>query len=345
MVPHPLDRYARQTISPTIGPEGQHRLRESRVVVLGCGATGSHLANTLARAGVGWLRLLDRDFVELNNLQRQTLYTEVDVQRQIPKAIAAREHLSAVNSEITIEAEVADVHGGNIERLIDGATLVMDGTDNLETRYLLNDACVKRGTPWVYTAAVASYGMSMFVSPEQTACFRCLFPHPPPPGSLATCDTAGVLGPAVEAIAALSARTAIKYLVGALDVPAEGLTHFDIWELEFHTVRAARRTSGAGCTCCVRRRFEYLDARVSSQTTRLCGRDAVQVSMHGGVDLSLDAVAERLRAVGRVTRNEFLLRFQVDGYEMTVFPDGRAIIQGTSDEALARSLYARYIGL
>jgi adenylyltransferase/sulfurtransferase len=345
MEPHWIDRYARQVVSPLIGEAGQRRLVESTVVVVGCGATGSFIANSLARSGVGRLRLIDRDFVELSNLQRQTLYTESDVERQLPKAVAAQERLRGVNSSIEIESEVADVHSGNVETLIAGASLVMDGTDNLETRYLVNDACVKRGLPWVYCAAVSSYGMSMCILPGTTACLRCLFPTTPAPGSLATCDTAGVLGPAVEATAAIAARTALKYLVGALDPAEEGLTHLDLWTLELHVLKTARRTGPNACPCCVERHFEHLDARATSQTTRLCGRDAVQVSPQRSIEIDLEALSERLRATVSVTGNEYLLRFRVDGYEITLFPDARAIIRGTDDETVARSLYARYVGM
>jgi adenylyltransferase/sulfurtransferase len=340
-----LERYARQIVSPLIGEAGQQRLLESRVVVVGCGATGSFIANALARAGVGHLRLLDRDFVELNNLQRQTLYTERDVSEQLPKAIAAQQHLKNVNSGIEIEAQVIDVHSGNVETLIEGASLVMDGTDNLETRYLLNDARVKESLPWVYCAAVASYGMSLFIQPGTTACLRCLFPHPPPPGSMATCDTAGVLGPAVEAIAAVASRTAIRHLVGALDLAAEGLTHLDLWDLDFQTFQTRRRTEEGGCPCCVGRRFEFLEAEISSQAARLCGRNAVQITPGREVEIDLPALAARLRAAGSVTHNAYLLRLAVDDYELTVFPDARAIVKGTEDASVARSLYARYVGL
>jgi molybdopterin-synthase adenylyltransferase len=342
---HSLERYARQIVSPLIGESGQCRLLESDVVIVGCGATGSFIANALARAGVGRLRLLDRDFVELNNLQRQTLYTERDVREQLPKAVAARQHLSDVNSQITIEAQVVDVHAGNVEALLAGATLVMDGTDNLETRYLLNDVCVKGSVPWVYCAAVASYGMSMLIAPGTTACLRCLFPQAPPPGSMATCDTAGVLGPAVEAIAAVASRTAIRYLVGALDLESAGLTHLDLWELEFQTFRTRRRAGEAGCPCCARRRFEYLEAEAASHSARLCGRNAVQITPGREVEINLETLASRLQAIGRVTRNTHLLRLSVNGYELTVFPDARAIVQGTEDAGVARSLYTRYVGL
>jgi len=336
-----LDRYARQTVLPVIGEAGQQRLQASRVAILGCGATGTVLANHLARAGVGHLRVVDRDFVELNNLQRQLLFDEADVREGLPKAVAAERRLRAANSAIEVAGIVADVHAGNVEELIDGCDLVLDGTDNFETRYVVNDACVKLGKPWVYTGAVSTYGMTLLIRPGVTPCLRCAFPDPPPPGSGETCDTAGVLGPAVSAVTSQSATEAIKYLVGAVDALAAGLIHLDVWELSWHLFRMERK---ADCPCCVQREFPFLQVAAASHATSLCGRNAVQITPTRPARLDLGRLAERLRSTGEVTANAFLLKLKVEPYLLTIFPDARAIIQGTTEESVARSLYARYVG-
>jgi adenylyltransferase/sulfurtransferase len=338
------DRYLRQTIFAPIGEAGQQRLLAGRVLLVGCGATGSIIAAYLARAGVGRLVVVDRDFVERNNLQRQVLFTDQDAAEVLPKAVAAEQALRAANPEIEIDGIVADVNPANVESLLAGVSLALDGTDNFETRYLLNDACVKQVTPWIYSGAVGSRGMTMTVRPEQSACFRCVFPQAPPPGAAATCDTAGVLGPAVGMIGALAAAEAIKLLVGDTGALNPGLIHLDAWHLSFQTVRVARRVGADPCPCCVERQFPYLEAGAGSQTAVLCGRNAVQITARAGTTLSLPALAERLRPLGAVSLNPFLLRFQVDGYDLTLFPDARAIVKGTTDAAVARSLYARYVG-
>jgi adenylyltransferase/sulfurtransferase len=340
-----MERYVRQTIFPGIGEGGQRRLLAARVVVIGCGATGSVIADTLARAGVGNLRLVDRDFVEKVNLQRQVLYEEADAAAQMPKAIAARNALVRVNSEIAIEAVVADVNATNVEALVRDATLVMDGTDNFEARYVLNDACVKLGIPWVYTGAVASFGMSMLILPGETACLRCLFPEPVAPGGAATCDTAGVLAPAIHVAASLACTEALKLLAGARDALHGSLVHFDLWDLSFHPLRVARKTGERTCPCCVERRFPFLTPETGTLATTLCGRNAVQITPATSCTLDLAALGDRLAALGPVSGNEFLLRLAVDGYQITLFPDARAIIQGTTDETVARSVYAKYVGM
>jgi molybdopterin-synthase adenylyltransferase len=338
------DRYLRQTIFAPIGEAGQQRLLDSRVVVVGCGATGSVIASYLVRAGVGRLVVVDRDFVERNNLQRQVLFTDRDVEEALPKAVAAERALRAINPEIDIQGVVADVNPANIEALLAGASLAMDGTDNFETRYLLNDTCVKQVTPWIYSGAVGSRGMTMTVRPGESACFRCVFPQPPPPGAAATCDTAGVLGPAVGMAGALAAAEAIKLLVGDMLALNPGLVHLDAWHLTFQSVRVARRVGEDPCPCCVERQFPFLEAGEGSHAATLCGRNAVQIAARTGTNLSLSSLAERLRPLGAVSMNPFLLRFQVDGYELTIFPDARAIVKGTTDAAVARTLYARYVG-
>ena len=335
------ERYARQTVLSVIGEEGQQRLLGSRVAVIGCGATGTVIANHLARAGVGFLRIVDRDWVEWNNLQRQLLFNEEDVRGGIPKAKAAERALRAVNSEIEVEGVIADVNAGNVEELIGDCDLVMDGTDNFETRYLVNDACVKLRKPWVYSGVVSTYGMTLLIRPESTPCLRCVFPDPPPPGASATCDTAGVLGPAVSVVASLAATEGIKWLVGAEEALAEGMLHVDVWDLSWRQFRLARK---ADCPCCGERQFPFLDIVAGSHATSLCGRNAVQISPTRPVALDLQALAARLRPAGEVTVNRFLLKLRVDSYLLTVFPDARAIIEGTADESVARSLYARYVG-
>lgn len=314
----------------------------ARVILIGCGANGTVIANTLARAGVGTLVIADRDFIELNNLQRQMLFDEDDVARRVPKAIAAAEKLRRVNSAIKVEGVVADVNAENIEELIAGASLVLDGTDNFETRFLINDACVKHNIAWIYGGAVASYGMTLTIVPRETACLRCVFHREPPPGTLPTCDTAGVMAPIVGVIASIVSAEAIKFLAGAGKCNA-GLIHVDLWENTFETFAMARR---ADCVACGRNRFDYLEgARVGTMAASLCGRNAVQVNPGRGHALNLAALAERLRDVGRVSVNEYLLRLEIGDYELTVFPDARAIVKGTDDAAVARSVYAKYVGV
>lgn len=338
---HQRERYARQTLFAPFGTAGQERLLAARVVIIGCGANGSVMANTLARAGVGTLVLVDRDFVELRNLQRQILFDEDDAARGIPKAIAAAEKLRRANSSIHIEGIVNDVNAENIQDLVTGATLVMDGTDNFETRFLINDACVKHTIPWIYAGVVASYGMTMTIVPRETACLRCVFPQPPTPGTLPTCDTAGILPPIVNVIASIASAEAIKFLAGAGTRNA-GIIHVDVWDNSFQAFTVARR---ADCPTCVQHQFEYLDrAHDSTMTVFLCGRNAVQVNRGRGHTLDLRTLAERWREVGQVSLNEYLVRLEIGAYEITVFPDARAIIKGTDDATIARGLYAKYVG-
>lgn len=337
-----FSRYLRQTIFPGIGVEGQQKLLAARVVVVGCGATGTNIANHLARAGVGHLTVVDRDFIELNNLQRQLLFDEQDLAENLPKAAAAERKLRVINSEIEVQGIVADVNAENIESLIAGATLVMDGTDNFETRYIVNDACLKHNIPWIYTGAVATYGMSQTIIPGQTACLRCLFNDVPPPGTVVTCDTAGIVGPLVSAVASISATEAIKLIVGQGDLN-RGIIHFDVWYNTFEQFD----TGGprADCPACQQRSFEFLKQEKGGQVVNLCGRNAVQLRGPGKGKLPLAELAERLAPFSQITaRNDYLLRFAVDGYDITLFADGRAIIKGSEDESVARGLYAKYVG-
>lgn len=337
-----LERYARQVLFPGIGETGQQKLLKARAVIVGCGALGTVIANNLVRAGVGHVVLADRDYIELNNLQRQILFDEEDIARGLPKAVAAAEKLRKINSQVQIEPLVTDVNFENIEALIASANVVLDGTDNFETRYLINDACVKNDVPWVYGGVIASYGMTMTVIPHRTPCLRCLFLEMPPPGTSPTCDTAGVLGPVVNTIASIESAEAMKIIVGQGKLN-EGLIAIDLWQNTFETLSAPRRDEQ--CPACGQGNYEFLSAREGIHTTTLCGHGAVQVSMKSATRLQFSELAGKLRPVGEVTYNEFMLRFKVNGYELTVFPDARAIIKGTTDEAVAKTLYAKYIGV
>lgn len=335
------NRYIRQIIFPQLGEQGQARLLAARAVVVGCGANGTVIANTLARAGIGRLVIVDRDFVELSNLQRQVLFDEDDVARGLPKAVAAVEKLKRINSSIAVEAVVSDVNVENIEDLVAGASIVLDGTDNFETRFLINDACVKHNIPWVYAGAVASYGMSMTIVPRETACLRCVFRQEPAPGSLPTCDTAGVIGPIVSVIGSIAANEAIKFLVGS-GTRNPGMIHIDLWENSFESFAVKRWDE---CVACGQNRYEYLDgARGGLKAAYLCGRDAVQLNPGRGHTVNLPDLAERLREVGRVSLNEYLVKLTVDHYELTIFPDARAIVKGTDDPTVARGIYSKYVG-
>ncbi|HEY65491.1 MAG TPA: thiazole biosynthesis adenylyltransferase ThiF [Caldilineae bacterium] len=336
-----LSRYSRQLLFPTLGEAGQRRLLDARVAVIGCGATGSVIANHLARAGIGYLRVVDRDFVELHNLHRQMLFDEDDVAESLPKAVAAARKLRRINSQIVVEDVVTDVNPGNVLDLIRDVDLVMDGTDNMETRYVLNDACVQLGKPWVYTGAVASYGMVMTIIPHETACLRCVMPTPPAPGTLATCDTAGVLGPAVAVVASIAAGEALKYLSGMAEI-TRGMLHFELLDnrLDRFDIEGPR----PDCPTCGQGEYTFLQVEAGTRSVVLCGRDAVQISSPGDSSLDLDHLAQALSSVGQVRVTPYLLRATLESYEFTIFPDGRAIIKGTNDPALARALYARYIG-
>ncbi|MBI3286591.1 MAG: ThiF family adenylyltransferase [Chloroflexi bacterium] len=338
-----LDRYIRQTLFAPLGEAGQLKLLSSSVLLVGCGALGSHVADRLVRAGVGRLVIVDRDYIELSNLQRQALFDEDDIEAGLPKSIAAAEKLRRINSQVEIEPRVADVNYTNIEELLEGIQLVMDGSDNFETRYLINDACVKHHLPWIYGGSIANYGMTMTIRPYQTACLRCLFPEAPPPGSAPTCDTVGVLNAVPATIAAIQSSEAIKLLAGVSQLNP-GLIHIDLWENTFETLKVARRVDTCPACGSASGGFEYLEGREGAQATLLCGRDAVQIRVLPARPLSLPRLAQRLQFAGDVSFNEFLLRLRVDSYEITVFPDARAIVKGTDDEALAKSLYSKFIG-
>lgn len=333
------DRYSRQVLFPGIGPDGQARLSQGRIAIVGCGATGACVSGLLARAGVGRLLIIDRDYVEPSNLQRQSLFDEADAAESLPKAVAAARKIAAFNSDVQVKAEVADLTPENIEGLLGDSQLILDATDNFETRYLINDFAVKHGKPWIYAAAVAAYAVTMNIIPGETACLACMFPAPPE-GTVETCDTAGILNSAVNLVGSVQATEAIKFLVGAKDKLRRTLLSFDVWSNEQGEIAAARPRPG--CQTCERREFPHLAGERRPQIT-LCGRNSVQIhERNRPVDFA--EMSARLGAHGAVKHNAFVLKFWRDPYEMTLFPDGRAIIKGTNDTAVARSLYARFVG-
>jgi molybdopterin-synthase adenylyltransferase len=339
-----LDRYSRQMRFYGMREAGQRKLLDSHVTLCGCGALGTVLANALVRAGVGHLRLVDRDFIETNNLQRQVLFDEQDVAQNLPKAEAGARKLAAINSSVHVEPVVTDIDRTNIIDLVQDADLILDGTDNFEIRYLINDAAVKLGKPWVYGGCIGSHGQTMTILPGQTPCLRCVFEAAPAPGETGTCETAGVLSPIVNIVASFQAAEALKILTGELDKVNRELIYIDVWENIQRRIKIAPLLGKVDCPCCQQNRFEWLDGQHGAQTTSLCGRNAVQISQRSATRLNFEEMAHHLTKMGQVTYNRFLLKFEVESYQFTVFPDGRAIIKGTSDVDRARSLYARYVG-
>jgi len=361
-----LTRYHRQILLPGFGEEGQRRLLGATVFVPGCGALGSLVADLLARAGVGRLILVDRDYVELTNLQRQVLYDEQDVADAIPKAEAARRRLGRINSSVTVEAVVDDLNYTNIERYAAGADAVVDGLDNFEARYLVNDFAVKHGIPYIYGGAIGTSGVALSILPHTSAgdapwetlpggsgatpCLRCLFAEPPAPGTMPTCDTAGVLGSAVTTIASFEAAEALKVLTHNFDRVCPTMLNVDLWDNTVAKLEVGPAYEHGDCVCCKERRFDYLEGRLGSGAETLCGGDAVQLRhRQGSSSLDLDAVAVRLQAHGEVKANPFMLRADIidngKQYRLSLFRDGRAIVYGTAESAVARSLYAKYIGI
>jgi molybdopterin/thiamine biosynthesis adenylyltransferase len=336
------ERYSRQILFPQIGKTGQEKLSNSRVTLVGCGALGASHAEILARAGIGFLRIVDRDFVEFTNLQRQTLFSEADATERLPKAIAAKNRLAAINSEIEIDAHVADVNHSNIETFLQDVDLILDGTDNFQIRYLINDACVKLKKTWIYGAAVSSYGTTMTIFPNKTPCLRCIFEEMPNAGTSPTCDTAGVIQPIIASVSAIQTTEALKILTGNTDKLHQSLMQIDVWRNEWRKIKLNK--PNADCECCAKRNFEFLGAETSEFSAVLCGRNAVQIAPPKPTQIDLPNLAAKLKNLGEVKQNEYLLRLNVGEYELTVFRDARAIVRGTDDIIAARSIYSKYVG-
>lgn len=339
MTPPSPDRYARQRILPEIGAQGQARLGRASVLIIGCGALGSVQAELIVRAGVGHVRLVDRDVIELHNLQRQVLYDEDDVTEGRAKADAAARKLARINSTVTLDARVTDCTSENIEALLEGVDLVLDGTDNFDTRYLINDACVKHGVPWIYGGVLGTYGMSLAILPGGP-CFRCMQPEPPDAASLPTCDTAGVMNSVVNIVASLQVTAALRVLTGAPEDPPR-IKAVDPWHGGWQQIDLSRSDQ---CPCCAERRFDFLSAARGSRHTVFCGRNAVQVSPERPTTQGQGELAARLASLGMVERKGQLLRFSHEDHRLLIFPDGRVLVEGTTDPALARTLVARFVG-
>lgn len=335
----PADRYSRQILFAGIGEAGQAAILRSHAVIAGCGALGSFHAAALARAGVGRLTIIDRDYIEPSNLHRQWLFEESDAAEALPKAIAAERRLRRINSTIELQGIIADLTAANVEELLAGADVILDGTDNFDVRYLINDFAVSRGTPWIYGAAVGSYGLTMPVIPGVTPCLRCIYPNPPA-GAQATCETAGVLNAVISAVASLQVADALKLLSGHAEKIRARIATIDVWEGALRQTEMPERDSD--CPCCARREFPFLEERELPPVS-LCGRNAVQIRGRAR-PIDLQELRSRLEPLGKVRANEYALRFTDNGFEMTVFPDGRAIVKGTADLGVARSFYARFLG-
>ena len=338
------ERYSRQILFSGIGLAGQQKIATSRVLIIGCGALGAMQAEMLARAGIGGMRLVDRDFIEESNLQRQIMFDERDLAERLPKAVAAAARVGRINSEVEVESVIKDVNYSNIIELINNVDLILDGTDNFETRYLINDAAVKERKPWVYGAAVGSYGVQMTIQPYDTPCLRCVFPEQPAPGSSPTCDTAGVILPVVATVAAYQVSEALKVLTGQIGLLHRSLLQFDLWENRTTSMKLDDLRGDGNCRTCEQNKFDHLAARAGQLVIVLCGRAAVQITPASDRQIDLAKLAEQLREAGEVSYNRYLLKFKAGVHELTVFPDGRSIIKGTDDPNLARSLYARYVG-
>ena len=333
-----INRYIRQIIMPEIGEQGQKKINNSFAAVMGCGALGSIISAALVRAGIGKIRIIDRDFIEYHNLQRQVLFDEDDIKNNLPKAIAAKRHLQKVNPSVEIEAVVSDINYTNIERLVQGADVIADGLDNLETRLLVNDAAMKHNIPWVYGGAIATSGMTMTIIPHKTPCYSCIVPGQSLGGRILTCDTAGILGPTAWLVASLESVEVLKILVGSPKINPDLLV-IDVWKDDFSHLKIDPRDD---CPAC-RGRYEFLEGKLGTRTTSLCGQNAVQVLPSVLGKISFEELSRRLSSLGKVENSDFMLQFTVDSQEILVFPDGRAIVKNTTDESYARGLYAKFI--
>lgn len=340
-------RYQKQILFSGMGEVGQQRLRSAHAVLVGCGALGSVIAETLVRAGIGTLTLIDRDFVELSNLQRQVLYDEDDVAQRLPKAIAAERKLHRINGEVTLNAHVCDVTCHNITELVSGADVILDGTDNFEIRFLINDVSVETGIPWVHGGCVGSHGQVMAIVPGQTPCLRCVMPEIPGPGTTETCDSAGVISPAVQVVASLQSAAALKILTGQRELIRPEMIALDVWSGSFRQVKLDSLVQDRQCPCCAQGERLWLSGQAGAQATVLCGRNSVQISPSERMTMKLPQLQDRLSELGEARTNPFLLMFRPSHseYELTIFSDGRAIITGTEDLVQARALYTQYIGL
>jgi len=335
-------RYSRQELFAGIGPEGQAKIRAARVVVVGCGALGSSLAEMMVRAGVAGLTVVDRDYVEESNLQRQSLFEEADAAAGMPKAVAAEAKLRRINSDVEVRGVVADLSTENADELLKGADLVLDGTDNFEARFLVNDVCVREGIPWVYGACVGAYGLALLVRPRVSPCLRCVLEEMPAPGSGPTCDTAGVVAPIVHVVAGIQAGEALKVLAGRTESLLPGVVSVDLWQGLFEVMDLRGRAPW--CPACTEGRYDYAVKGAAGASAVLCGRDAVQIRAPRGTRVDLAGLAARLAAAGSVTANEHLVRFVGPDAELVVFGEGRAIVKGVRDAAQARGVYAKYVG-
>jgi adenylyltransferase/sulfurtransferase len=337
------NRYFKQILLVEIGEEGQKRLGSASAVIAGCGGLGTVIASSLVRFGVGKVTIVDRDFIELDNLSRQVLFDEEDIRRGLPKAIAAAEKLRRINSEVVVEPVVADLTAENIEQLIKGTDIVLDGTDNFETRFLINDACVKLDIPWIYGGVVATYGMSFAIIPGTTPCLKCFISELPGPGSTPTCDTIGVLGTAVNMVASIEVTEALKILLGKQDALIKKLIYIDVWYGTWSLFELKKDKNK--CSVCDDRQFVFLEQKKGTRLASLCGQNAVQISPPATTGISFKDLASRLASSGEVSYNNYMLRFTIEPYEFTVFPNGRTIIKGTTDESMAKTLFSKYIGV
>lgn len=340
-----LERYSRQILFQHIGEERQKLLMDSYAVVVGCGALGTVSSSYLTRAGIGHIRIIDRDFIEEGNLQRQILFDENDIAEGLPKAVAAQRKLQRVNTKINIEGIVTDVNYANIEGLTKDADIILDGTDNFETRFLINDSCVKNNIPWIYGACIGSRGLVMNIIPSKTPCLRCVFETMPQMGSFPTCDTAGVIGPIAGIIASLQVTEAIKILAEDYESINKTLIDIDVWDTKFKQIDVADLKDLNNCPTCKLHKYSYLEAEDGVMTTLLCGKNAVQVMCRNISSIDLEQLAKRLASIADVRSNAFMLKFKVKDHEFTVFPDGRAIITGTDDFSTAKGLYSKYLGM